>query len=102
MKYFWLVLLFIVPLKAEEGTLYSAETFVFSSTMTVSSKDWNVSTYTWGHSDEESLTHDDLIDVYSAEHKVIFRIDKDGDIFLRGKWIGKDERLPDIFRRAYQ
>ena len=28
---------------------------------------------------------------------LIMKIDKDGDIFLRGKWIGKDKRLVHVF-----
>ena len=35
--------------------------------------------------------------VYNEADHVILYIDQDGDIFLRGKWIGKDARLPKIF-----
>lgn len=34
---------------------------------------------------------------WDLNNETVLYIDSDGDIFLRGKWIGKDSRLPEIF-----
>ena len=39
----------------------------------------------------------DLAGFLDSKGVVILKVDRDGDIFLRGKWIGYDKRLSKIY-----
>lgn len=56
---------------------------------------------TYVYTSSMTVAHAPVDYIFQWKGKTVLKIDKDGDIFLRGKWVGWDGRLREIIRRTW-